>query len=86
MKSISIRDLRQRWPAVEALLQIEMELVITRDARPIAKLIRIDAVAGKRTRFDPVAHGKWQRKTSGGKVSGWVERALTGSRQECRPS
>ena len=85
MKSITIRDLRQRWPAAEALLQVEKELVITRDAKPIAKLVRIDAAAGKRTRFDPVAHGKWQRKTGGGKVSRWVDRALTDSRQERRP-
>jgi hypothetical protein len=85
VKSISIRDLRQRWPAAEALLQVEKELVITRDARPIARLVRIDAAAGKRARFDPVAHGKWQRKMGGGKVSRWVDRALTESRRDRRP-
>jgi len=43
MKTISIRDLRQRWPEAEALLQTEREIVITRDAKPVAKLVRIDA-------------------------------------------
>jgi hypothetical protein len=31
MKTITVRDLRQRWPAAERLLQTEHELVITRD-------------------------------------------------------
>jgi antitoxin (DNA-binding transcriptional repressor) of toxin-antitoxin stability system len=41
MKTISVRDLRQRWPEAEALLQVEEEIVITRDGRPVAKLVRI---------------------------------------------
>ena len=85
MKSISIRDLRQRWPAAEALLQVEKEIVITRDAKPIARLVRIDAAVGVRQRFDPVAHAKWQRKTAGGKVSRWVDRAVTAGRRDRRP-
>jgi hypothetical protein len=28
MKTITIRDLRQRWPAVEAALPVENEIVI----------------------------------------------------------
>jgi antitoxin (DNA-binding transcriptional repressor) of toxin-antitoxin stability system len=84
VKTISIRDLRQRWPEAEALLQIEKEIVITRDAKPVAKLVRIEARAKPRKRFDPAAHARWQRKTAGGKVSRWVDRAMTEGRKERR--
>ena len=82
MKTISVRDLRQRWPQAEALLQIEKEIIITRDARPVAKLVRIDERAKLRKRFDPVAHARWQRRMSGGKGSRWVDRAITEGRRD----
>ena len=84
MKTISVRDLRQRWPEAEARLQLEKEIVITRDAKPVAKLVRIDDRPKRRRRFDPVAHARWQRKMAGGKVSRWVDRAITESREERR--
>ena len=47
MKTITIRDLRQRWPEAEAALQIEDEILITRDSKPVGKLVRIQiTVAG----------------------------------------
>ena len=82
MKSITVRDLRLHWPAAEALLQEEKEIVITRDAKPVAKLVRIDAASRPRKRFDPVAHAKWQRRIAGGKVSRWVDRAVSSAREE----
>jgi len=33
-------------------------------------------------RFDPVAHGRWQRRLAGGKVSRRVDRVLTAAREE----
>jgi len=84
VKSISVRDLRQRWPAAEALLRVEKEIVITRDAKPVAKLVRIDEQPTARKRFDPAAHAKWQRRTAGGKVSRWVDRAVSDARQDRR--
>ena len=47
------------------ILQIEKEILITRDSRPVAKLVRYDAPEKARKRFDAVAHGKWQRTMSG---------------------
>jgi antitoxin (DNA-binding transcriptional repressor) of toxin-antitoxin stability system len=82
VKTVSVRDLRQRWPETEALLQVEREIVITRDARPIAKLVRFAAVQRPRRRFDPVAHAKWQRKVNAGKISRWVDRALADGRRD----
>ena len=41
MNTITIRDLRQRWPAAERRLATEHELIITRDGQPIARLVRL---------------------------------------------
>ena len=42
MKTITIRDLRQRWPEAEAALQVEDEILITRDSKPVAKLVPVE--------------------------------------------
>jgi len=82
MRTFSVRDLRQRWPEAEALLQVEHEIIITRDSKPVAKLVRIAAERPLRKRFDPVAHARWQRRVSGRKVSRWVDRALAEARAD----
>ena len=69
MKTITIGDLRQRWPEAEAALQIEDEILITRDSKPVAKLVRVAAEGPKRLRWNPEKHATWQRKVSGGKLS-----------------
>ena len=84
MKTISVRDLRQRWPEAEARLQLEKEIVITRDAKPVAKLVWIDERPKRRKRFDPTAHARWQRTMAGGKVSRWVDRAVREAREDRR--
>ena len=82
MKTVTVRDLRQRWPEAEKALQIETEILITRDSKPVAKLVRYVEPHKPRKRFDPVAHGKWQRKISGGRVTRWVDEALLKERDE----
>jgi antitoxin (DNA-binding transcriptional repressor) of toxin-antitoxin stability system len=84
VKTISVRDLRQRWPEAEARLRIEKEIVITRDAKPVARLVRIDERPKPRKRFDPGAHARWQRRIAGGKVSRWVDRAVREAREDRR--
>lgn len=69
MKTITIRDLRQRWPEAEEALQTEDEILITRDSKPVAKLVRVAAEGPKRSRWNPEEHARWQRKVSGGKLS-----------------
>ena len=89
MKTITIRDLRQRWPETEAALKVEDEILITRDSKPVAKLVRISAAESKRPRWDIKEHGQWQKKVSGGKISrsdaalaeGRAERLSTGKRK-----
>lgn len=68
MKTISIRDLRQRWPEAEAALQIEDEIMITRDSKPVAKLVRIAPAKPKRKRWNPDEHMRWLRKVHGNKI------------------
>lgn len=69
MKTITIRDLRQRWPETEQALQVENEIVITRDGQPVAKLVRITAAACQRPRWNAEEHAQWQKKVCGGKIS-----------------
>jgi antitoxin (DNA-binding transcriptional repressor) of toxin-antitoxin stability system len=40
MKTITISDLRRQWPQVEAALRVEKEILITRNGKPVAKLVR----------------------------------------------
>ena len=54
----------------------------TRDSKPVAKLVRYAEPAQARQRFDPVAHERWQRKMSGGKVTRLVEEGLLREREE----
>jgi antitoxin (DNA-binding transcriptional repressor) of toxin-antitoxin stability system len=82
MKTVSVRDLRQRWPDTEKALQVESPIIITRDSKPVAMLIRYLGPDKPRKRFDPVAHGEWQRKMSGGKVTRWVDEGLLKERDE----
>ncbi len=89
MKTITIRDLRQRWPEAEKSLQMENEIVITRDGRPVAKLVRVSAAGRKRLRWNVEEHARWQRKVSGGNLSrsdaalaqGRADRVFTGKRK-----
>ena len=60
MKTITIRELRHRWPDAEALLRDEGEVVITRDANPVAKLVRYPEAKSARARFDAGTHARWQ--------------------------
>lgn len=82
MKTISIRDLRQRWPETEKTLQVENELIITRDGEPVAKLIRVVREKAKRKRWDAEAHLRWLKKTWGAKVFPSADPSLTRDRAD----
>lgn len=73
MKSISIRDLRQRWPEAEAALESESEILITRDSKPVAKLVKYNQEPPRRKRWNPDTHGKWQKTISGGATTNSTE-------------
>jgi antitoxin (DNA-binding transcriptional repressor) of toxin-antitoxin stability system len=81
VKTITIRDLRQRWPEAEAALEVEDEILITRDSKPVAKLVPIAAEAPRRPRWNVDEHAHWQKKVSGGKMSR-SDAALAASRAD----
>jgi antitoxin (DNA-binding transcriptional repressor) of toxin-antitoxin stability system len=76
MRTISVRDLRQRWPRAEAMLRAEGEIIVTRDGKPVARLTPVRAPKKRRKRFDPTAHRAWQKKVFGGRTVNWVEEFL----------
>jgi antitoxin (DNA-binding transcriptional repressor) of toxin-antitoxin stability system len=82
VKTITVREIRQRWPEAESLLQREEELMITRDGRPVARLLPVAESKVKRKRFDPAAHTAWQERVHGGKTTGWVEKHLVAERSQ----
>jgi len=83
VKTVTVRDLRQRWPQAEALLRVERELVITRDGQPVAKLVCVATAPPERKRFDPAEHAAWQARVFGkGKVVRRVEQALGRARAD----
>lgn len=65
MRTLTIRDLRQRWPEAERTLALEKELLITRDGKPVAKLVALKDAATLRGRFDPAENRRWQDKVFG---------------------
>ena len=82
MKTITIRDLRQRWPETEKTLQVENELIITRDGEPVAKLVRVVPEKRKRKRWDPEEHKKWLKKVWGKKEVSLVDKYLQADRED----
>ena len=61
MKTMSVRDIRQNWPAAERALREEGEVIVTRDSKPVARIVPIagNAVA-TRSRVDPRALARWR--------------------------
>jgi antitoxin (DNA-binding transcriptional repressor) of toxin-antitoxin stability system len=59
METVTIRELRQNWPAVEKRLAAAGGLTVTRDSHPVAVLTPARPAAVKRKapkRFEPGAH------------------------------
>ena len=67
MKKMTVRDIRLRWPEAEKALAAEGEIVVTRDSKPVARILAYVPPAGKaRKRFDPKEHMRWLRRISQG--------------------
>ena len=59
---MSVREIRQKWPEAERALAREGEIIVTRDSKPVAKIVSYREPLKKRPRFDFVAHEKWLRE------------------------
>jgi antitoxin (DNA-binding transcriptional repressor) of toxin-antitoxin stability system len=81
MKTMTIRDLRQRWPEAEAALKLEDEIIITRDSKPVARLVPFSDPSFQRARWDVAAHAAWQKRASKG-ITWRTDQALAESRAE----
>jgi len=67
MKKMTVRDIRLRWPEAEKALAVEGEIVVTRDSKPVARILPYVSPAEKRReRFDQKEHLRWLRKISKG--------------------
>jgi antitoxin (DNA-binding transcriptional repressor) of toxin-antitoxin stability system len=82
MRTITIRDLRQRWPEAEAALQAEDEIIVTRDSRPVAKLVRVTQAEAKRPRWTPEKHRRWIKKVFGNRVFPSSDEPLAAARAD----
>ena len=75
MKTMTVRDVRQKWPEAERSLVIEGEIVITRDGKPIIGGTDIDKwdyefvalIYPKPKRAPTTARRKTSRRTTAGK-------------------
>lgn len=82
MKTITIRDLRQRWPEAEAALQVEDEIIVTRDSRPVAKLVRVIQTQRERPQWKLEEHRRWIRKVFGNRVLPSSDERLAAARAD----
>jgi len=65
---MTVRDVRLHWPKAEKALADGEEIVVTRDSKPVARILPFAAPKkAKRKRFDPVAHEKWLQRMWGGR-------------------
>jgi antitoxin (DNA-binding transcriptional repressor) of toxin-antitoxin stability system len=85
METVTIRELRQNWPAVEKRLAAVGELAVTRDGAAVALLAPPRPVTAKPSakRFDPAEHARLIRKIWGSeKPSFTTDRSLAEERAE----
>ncbi|MGD0839304.1 MAG: hypothetical protein ABSB49_21940 [Polyangia bacterium] len=63
MTSMTVRDMRLHWPKAEKALAEGEEIPITRDSKPVARLLPLVPGAGqKRQQFDPVVHARQMQR------------------------
>lgn len=62
MARMSVRDIRLKWPEAERQLATGGEIVVTRDSKPVARIIPyVEPRRPKRAHFDPAAQARWLR-------------------------
>ena len=63
MRTISVRDLRQRWPEAERALEENESVVVTRDGRPVARILPFEPnVRAARASVDWDAVARWRAR------------------------
>ena len=82
VKTITIRELRQRWPETEAALMMEDEILIMRDSKPVAKLIRFVQPETKCPPWNPEQHAARIKRIFGNKVFPSVDQQIAQARAD----
>jgi antitoxin (DNA-binding transcriptional repressor) of toxin-antitoxin stability system len=63
MKTMTVRDIRLKWPEAERALARVGEIIITRDSKPVARLVPYETrPSARRKRFDPAEQERWLRR------------------------
>ena len=62
MKTMTVREIRQKWPEAERALARGNEIIVTRDSKPVAKIVRYSESPKKRVRFDFAANERWMKR------------------------
>jgi len=81
MNSVTIRQVCRHWPEVEQRVAVERELIITRNAVPVASLHALTPPKKKRRkRFSAEMHARWMKEIWGAKPpclnsDKWLEEA-----------
>jgi antitoxin (DNA-binding transcriptional repressor) of toxin-antitoxin stability system len=77
---MTVRDIRLRWPEAERKLAAAGEVIVTRDSKPIARILPYEQPRiRRRDRFDSRAHAAWLRRVWKGKrhrvsTDEWLDR------------
>lgn len=60
MKTMTVREIRLKWPEAERALSRVGEVVVTRDSKPVARIVPYESRArATRPRFDPAEQERW---------------------------
>jgi antitoxin (DNA-binding transcriptional repressor) of toxin-antitoxin stability system len=63
MKTMTVRDVRLKWPDAERALARVGKIVVTRDSKPVARLLPYETPGRpKRARFDGAEHLRWLQR------------------------
>ena len=63
MATMTVRDVRLKWPQAERILAQDGEIIVTRDSRPVARILPYRSPQSPpRRRFDPQQHATWLRR------------------------
>ena len=63
MTSMTVRDMRLHRPKAEKALAEGEEILITRDSKPVARLLPlVPGAEQQRQRFDPIAHARQMQR------------------------
>lgn len=68
---MTVRDIRQRWPEAEKQLATDGEIIVTRDSRPVARIVPyVEPARARRRRFRAAGHLAWLRRVWKGRPRG----------------